>query len=257
MHSQHKIRISLLSSPDQPLLATPFSPHLKTPKKYNTPTFTPTPTQTTRMPSHPGRCPAGLRYIPDYQGYTCTGGNHRITLTGEFIDEHEEEGRRLRERRRALVEERGRLETIHDQCQEEQRRAERRRRIQEVEDYQRARHEQRQREKEEKERENQRATELEQQKQRREFEKQRQEALDRVRSTLNAPPATASSESRTETRVQEETPASPVDEMDANPFAYPWVQNPAATATPATNQREPELVFARRTQERREMPWEQ
>jgi hypothetical protein len=69
--------------------------------------------------------------------------------------------------------------------------------------------------------------------------------LARVRATLDAPLAIASMQSRTETIVQEESPASPMDELDENPFTYPWV-NPAEPAAPAANQREPEPVSARR-----------
>jgi hypothetical protein len=66
--------------------------------------------------------------------------------------------------------------------------------------------------------------------------------LARVRRTLEAPPATTASLSRGERKARTPPPEEPVDELDANPMAMPWLGTPG----PAEKVREPELVHARK-----------
>jgi hypothetical protein len=66
--------------------------------------------------------------------------------------------------------------------------------------------------------------------------------LARVSGTLEAPLATVTSSSRGERRDRAPPPEEPVDELDANPMAMPWLGTPG----PAEKVREPELVRARK-----------
>jgi hypothetical protein len=189
------------------------------------------------MPDNQGEyCPEGFRFVPDSQGYTCLGGHHRLNRAGESPPQEAERRRRERERER------------QQRIQDEKKRKEEKQR-------ERTR---------EKEREKQREVDdakaktkaRAEQEQKADFEIQRREALARARNTLNAPLGTASTESRAEMRIQEDVAASPVHEMDENPFAYPWLQN---LATPVASQREWEPVLARRPrrEETEKKPWEQ
>jgi hypothetical protein len=132
---------------------------------------------------HDDYCPCDFRYIPDANGYTCEGGQHRLSKAGE--DESESE----RARRQKIMDD-----------QDKQRAADIKR-----------------------QRENQKGREVEAcRRGDREREKERERQKERKART---PP-----------------PEEPVDELDANPMAMPWLGTPG----PAEKVREPELVHARK-----------
>jgi len=198
---------------------------------------------------HGSCCPCGFRFIPDAQGYTCEGGHHRLNRAGEDVSEEQE--RRDRARRQQIMDGQDRQRSA-DVTREKKREQEREKGRQSQKDKEREREGEREKEKQregqrQKDKEAQQARE--EQKQKSDFEKERREALARVRLTLEAPPATTvPTSSGRERRSHSPPPEEPVDELDANPTAMPWLQ------TPATKQREPELVRVRAKKSK--APWE-
>ena len=197
---------------------------------------------------HGGYCPCDFRYIPDSTGYTCEGGQHRLTKAGEEWYESESK------RRRKIMDDQDKQRAADIKRQKEN---------QKEREAEACRRGDREREKE-RERQKERDREVwrvqEEEKQESDFENERREALARVRPsicnrdnldqlgildcrrTLEAPPATAASLSRGERKARAPPPEEPVDELDANPMAMPWLGTPG----PAEKVREPELVRARK-----------
>jgi len=200
---------------------------------------------------HGSCCPCGFRYIPHTQGYTCEGAHHHLNRAGE--DGSQEQGGRDRDRRRQIMNGQDMQRAADVQRQREKQREREQGKVRESEARRRKeRDEEREREREierQKQKDKEAQWARDDRKQKADFERQRGEALARVRLTLEAPPAsTAAPSSRGERRRESPPPEEPVDELDADPVAMPWLQ------TPATKQREPELVRARAKKSK--APWE-
>lgn len=185
---------------------------------------------------HGDYCPCDFRYIPDSNGYTCEGGQHRLNKAGEEESEVE------RTRRQKIMDDQDKQRAADIKRQREN---QKRREVEACHRGDREREKERERQKE-REREKERKREVQraqkEQKQKSDFEDERREALARVTGTLEAPPATAASLSRGERKARTPPPEEPVDELDANPMAMPWLGTPG----PAEKVREPELVHARK-----------
>jgi hypothetical protein len=179
---------------------------------------------------HGGYCPCDFRYVPDSNGYTCEGGEHRLNKAGE--DEHESE----RNRRQKIMDDQDKQRAADIKRQRENQKE------REVETCRRGDREREKGRERQKGREREVRRVQEEQKQKSDFENERREALARVRRTLEAPPATAASLSQGERIVRTPPPEEPVDELDANPMAMPWLGTPG----PAEKVREPEFVHARK-----------